>query len=323
MTAVVWGIGAHPSSALSSVLWLAEDATLPCRCGVAARFAATYIERMRDTDLAVADTLVAAETQDTFSILPGRTEAGFVLFCDHAHNAFPPGYGTLGLPPAELERHIAYDIGAVGVVRRMSAALGAPAILSHYSRLLIDLNRGEDDPTLVMRISDGAIIPGNRHLTPAERDERVRLYYEPYHRAAAGIIDACLDAAIPPVIVSIHSFTPAWKGVSRPWHASVLWDKDPRLAQALLDGLRAEAGLVIGDNEPYTGVLRGDTMWRHGTMRGLAHAIIEVRQDLIASEAGQDDWAGRLSRILDALSPDHTLDRGLRQIIYHGSHTDP
>ncbi|MEQ1712769.1 MAG: N-formylglutamate amidohydrolase, partial [Hyphomicrobium sp.] len=223
----------------------------------------------------------------------------------------------------ELERHIAYDIGAAGIVRRLSASISAPAILSHYSRLLIDLNRGEDDPTLVMRISDGAIIPGNRHLTGEERTARVRQYYEPYHRAATAVIDRCLASGIPPILVSIHSFTPAWKGVPRPWHASVLWDKDPRLAHALLDGLRAEAGLVIGDNEPYTGVLRGDTMWRHGTMRGIAHAIIEVRQDLVATDAGQAEWAERFARILRNLSASQAHVPMLRQIAYHGSHTDP
>lgn len=297
---------------------------LGCGGGVAARCEAAYIARMRPTDQAAEQMLVAAETHDTYAILQGRADAGFVLFCDHARNAFPPGYGTLGLPPSELERHIAYDIGAAGVVRRLAALIEAPAILSQYSRLLIDLNRGEDDPTLVMRISDGAIVPGNRHLTAAERDTRVRLYYEPYHRAAAGIIDQCLAIAAPPALVSIHSFTPAWKGVQRPWHAAVLWDKDPRLAHALLGGLRmSEAGFHIGDNEPYSGALRGDTMWRHGTMRGIAHAIIEIRQDLIAGEAGQAEWAERLARILRGLSADHTLVSELRRIAYHGSHTDP
>lgn len=278
---------------------------------------------MHDTDNAATGAMVASLDHETFSILPGRADGGFALFCDHAANAFPPGYGTLGLPAAELERHIAYDIGAAGIVRRLSASISAPAILSHYSRLLIDLNRGEDDPTLVMRISDGAIIPGNRHLTGEERTARVRQYYEPYHRAATAVIDRCLASGIPPILVSIHSFTPAWKGVPRPWHASVLWDKDPRLAHALLDGLRAEAGLVIGDNEPYTGVLRGDTMWRHGTMRGIAHAIIEVRQDLVATDAGQAEWAERFARILRNLSASHALVPVLRQIAYHGSHTDP
>lgn len=277
---------------------------------------------MRATDHPAAGPLVAPQSHETHTILTGRADAGFVLFCDHADNSFPPGYGTLGLPASELERHIAYDIGAASVVRQLSALLGAPAILSRYSRLLIDLNRGADDPTLVMRLSDGAIVPGNRHLTTEERDTRVRLYYEPYHRAAADMIDQCLAVSTPPVLVSIHSFTPAWKGVSRPWHAAVLWDKDPRLAQAALERLRAEPGLVIGDNEPYCGALRGDTMWRHGTMRGIAHAIIEIRQDLIASADGQTAWAERLARILRTIADNAALISRLRQIDYHGSQSD-
>lgn len=277
---------------------------------------------MRATDHPPAGPYVAPQTHDTHTILPGRADAGVVLFCDHADNSFPPQYGTLGLPASELERHIAYDIGAAGVVRQLSALIGAPAILSRYSRLLIDLNRGEDDPTLVMRLSDGAIVPGNRHLTAAERDTRVRLYYEPYHRAAADLVDQCLAASTPPVLVSIHSFTPTWKGVSRPWHAAVLWDKDPRLAEAALEGLRAEPGLVIGDNEPYCGALRGDTMWRHGTRRGIAHALIEIRQDLIAASDGQTAWAERLARILRTIAGNPALVSRLRQIDYHGSRTD-
>lgn len=291
---------------------------------VAATETVAYNNRMRNTDDAANGAVVAGQLHDTYSILAGRADSGYVLFCDHACNAFPPGYGTLGLPAAELQRHIAYDIGAAGVVRRLSTLINAPAILSHYSRLLIDINRGEDDPTLVMRISDGAIVPGNRHLTAAERATRIRLYYEPYHRAAADLIDCCLAAGAPPILLSLHSFTPAWKGVPRPWHAAVLWDKDPRLAHALLDGLRADdGGLVIGDNEPYTGILRGDTMWRHGTLRGIAHAIVEVRQDLIASEAGQMEWAERLARILRNLAGSHARVPELREIAYHGSHTDP
>jgi predicted N-formylglutamate amidohydrolase len=122
--------------------------------------------------------------------------------------------------------------------------------------------------------------------------------------------------------VSIHTFTPIWKGRPRPWHASILWDKDPRLALALLEGLRAEPGLVIGENEPYTGRLKGDTMWRHGTSRGLAHAIVEIRQDLVTTEEGQAEWAERLGRILRNLSNHGELVPVLRRIAFHGSHSD-
>jgi len=247
---------------------------------------------------------------EAFEVLPGRADCGLVILCDHAGNALPEAYGTLGLPETQLKRHIAYDIGAAEVTRRLSHALGAPAVLTRYSRLLIDPNRGIDDPTLIMRLSDGAIVPGNRHVDAAERQRRIERYYRPYHAAIEQVIEAGLAAGVPPAILSIHSFTESWKGVARPWHVSVLWDRDPRLARPLLDLLYAENDLIVGENEPYTGQYEGDTLWQHGTERGLAHAIVEIRQDLIRDEAGQEVWATRLARVLRALlaRPDLTLN---------------
>ena len=257
---------------------------------------------MLDNDAAVRR--LGAIEAAAFRILPGRTDAGLIILCDHASNALPDGYGTLGLPPAQLERHIAYDIGAAVIVETMARRLDVPSVLSRFSRLLIDPNRGDDDPTLIMRISDGAVVPGNRILDDAERQRRIETWYEPYHRAVEAAIDACIATGRPPVLLSVHSFTETWKGWPRPWHAGVLWDTDPRLAKPLIAALEAEGGLVVGDNEPYSGKLIGDTMWRHGTNRGLAHAIIEVRQDLIGSEAGQHAWGERLTRIMRAIVPD-------------------
>lgn len=258
--------------------------------------------------------LIPGEREDAFEIVPGRASCGVVLVCDHAENSFPPEYGTLGLPARELERHIAYDIGAAAVTRAIAAALGAPAVLSRFSRLLIDPNRGADDPTLIMRLSDGAIVPGNRHLDAAEREKRIRLFYRPYHDAIDRVLDRCLAAGVPPAILSIHSFTEAWKGVPRPWHAAVLWDRDARLARPLLDALGAEGDLVVGDNEPYHGRLEGDCMWQHGTQRGLAHAIVEVRQDLIGDAAGQAAWGRRLSRIMQRLLDEPGLVAAFRVV---------
>ena len=238
---------------------------------------------------------------ETFAVLRGRADAGLLLLCDHAGNAFPPEYGTLGLPESQLKRHIAYDIGAAEVTRRLSEALGAPAVMTRYSRLLIDPNRGEDDPTLIMRLSDGAIVPGNRVMTEAEREKRIRLYYRPYHDAIDHVLDRCIATGVIPAILSVHSFTESWKGTSRPWHAGVLWGEDDRLAAPLFEALGAENDLIVGANEPYAGQLEGDTLWKHGTQRGLAHAIIEIRQDLIRDEKGQAAWAERLVRIMRAL----------------------
>jgi predicted N-formylglutamate amidohydrolase len=254
---------------------------------------------------------IAGEDEASYCILPGRIDRGVILLCDHASNALPPGYGTLGLPPEQLNRHIAYDIGAEAVVRALAGALKVPAVITRYSRLLIDPNRGRDDPTLIMRLSDGAVVPGNRKLDGAERERRLSLYYEPYHRAIDRVIDRFLQAGVTPVLLSVHSFTESWKHFSRPWHVSVLWGDNARLARPLLEALYAEGGLIVGENEPYSGRLEGDCLWRHGDQRGLASAIVEIRQDLIRDAAGQEAWGRRLCGTVDKVLQDAGI-AGLR-----------
>jgi predicted N-formylglutamate amidohydrolase len=228
---------------------------------------------------------------EPFEYLPGGS--GPIFLCDHASNALPEPFGTLGLDPGLFATHIAYDIGAATVTRALAAHFGAPAILARWSRLLVDLNRGEDDPTLVMKLSDGSIVPGNRHADAADRAAR---FHRPYHARIAAEI---AGRAGVPVLVSIHSFTPAWKGRGRPWEIGILWDRDGRLAHPLMDAFRA-AGFTVGDNEPYSGALENDCLYRHGTMTGLPHALIEIRQDLIAGEAAAGAMAARIAPILDA-----------------------
>lgn len=225
--------------------------------------------------------------------------APLLFLCDHAANALPAAYGTLGLAPHLFETHIAYDIGAARMTRALAGTFGAPAILGRYSRLLIDLNRGADDPTLVMKLSDGSIIPGNRGADTAEVARRVALFHAPYHEAIAQEIDR-LGA---PTLVSIHSFTPAWKGRARPWEVGILWDRDGRLARPLMARLAA-AGFRVGDNEPYSGALENDTLNRHGTRIGLPHVLIEVRQDLIGDGMAAETFARRLEPILAAALAD-------------------
>lgn len=266
--------------------------------------------------------LVSAEAAESFRILPGRADAGLIVLCDHAENTLPPEYGTLGLPKAQLERHIAYDIGARAITELLNRRLGVPAVLSCFSRLLIDPNRGADDPTLIMRLSDGAVIPGNRDLDDAEREKRMGRHYVPYHQAIDRVIDTCLASGVAPAILSLHSFTESWKGVPRPWHIGVLWDKDPRFAKPLLDALYAEQTLIVGDNEPYVGQLRGDCMWQHATERGLAGALIEYRQDLVRDEAGQQLWADRTARHVEAILADTAHRPRLTTVEKHGSMTD-
>ena len=236
-------------------------------------------------------------TQPFESIGSSGSPTGLIFLCDHASNALPNGYGTLGLEASLLSAHIAYDIGAAQVTRTLAGLFGAPAVLARWSRLLIDLNRGEDDPTLVMKLSDGSVIPGNRDATPAEVAQRVAAYHAPYHRAVEDEIARARAAGQLPALVSIHSFTPVWKGKKRPWDAGVLWDRDGRLARPLMERLAA-AGLRVGDNEPYSGELENDCLYRHGTMNGLPHVLIEIRQDLIGDDRAARDFAERLHPIL-------------------------
>ena len=249
---------------------------------------------------------------------PANTTPDALILCDHAGRLIPAEYDNLGLAANVFDRHIAYDIGAAGIVRVLADALGAPALLANFSRLFIDANRGADDPTLVMRLSDGAIVPGNARVDAAEVARRHAGFWQPYQDAITTAIDGASASGRLPVIVSIHTFTHAWKGVPRPWHVGVLWDRDDRLARPLIDALAAEGDLVVGDNEPYDGALAGDTMYRHGTRRGLAHALIEVRQDLVADEAGQRAWGLRLARLLRPIlaTPD------LHIIRHYGSRED-
>ncbi|MGH6761289.1 MAG: N-formylglutamate amidohydrolase [Phyllobacterium sp.] len=256
----------------------------------------------------------------SFYIAEGDESKGLMLVADHARRDLPEAYGSLGLPAAQFDRHIAYDIGVEALTRRLAEILDVPAVMGGFSRLLIDPNRGEDDPTLIMRLSDGAVVPGNNPLDEAERRKRLKLYYRPFHEAVSQKLKH-VEAACgkPPLVISIHSFTPFWKSWERPWHAGILWDSDPRAVAPLLEALRADPGLFVGDNEPYDGALRNDTMFRHCVTPGYAHALIEVRQDLIGEDAGVEGWARRLAPILEDINrrPD------IHEVRHFGSRTGP
>ncbi len=237
-----------------------------------------------------------------YEYVHGDESAGILLLCDHARNALPEEYGDLGVPAAQFERHIGYDIGARAVTLELARRLNVPACLSTFSRLLIDPNRGEDDPTLIMRLSDGAVVPGNAKVDAAERQRRIERFHKPYHDLIGATLDRMTAAAPAPVVISIHSFTPVWRGVPRPWHVTVLWDSDPRAVDPMLAGLRSQVDLVVGDNEPCDGRLEKDTMNRHATKGGLAQGRLQSRQDWIADEAGALEWADGLEPILRDLS---------------------
>jgi len=279
----------------------------------------------RSVSLSRAERSLDTLPQDDLGTTPyrsieGDARTGLLILCDHAENTIPPAFDRLGLKEEDLHRHIAYDLGAAAVAEELAKRLGAPAILSRFSRLLIDPNRGLDDPTLIMQVADGLIVPGNVGLDAAAIQARLDTFYKPYHRAIEHALNSAIDMGRPPVIVSVHSFTQAWKGIPRPWGAGILWDKDPRLAVPLLDALRSVPGLEVGDNVPYSGQLKGDTLYRHGTARGLAHALIELRQDLVLGAEGQAEWAARLAEALGKVLG--AAKDGLHAIELHGSCTD-
>jgi len=248
-------------------------------------------------------------------IIEGDIRSGVLVLCDHASNAIPAEFGNLGLPEAELERHIAHDIGAAQVARTLSVALCAPAILSRFSRLLMDPNRGRDDPTLVMRVADGAVVPGNAAIDDAGIESRLERFYLPYDRAITAAIEASLEAGIVPAVISIHSFTPMMKGKARPWHCGLLWDSDERIAKPLIAALSAKGDLVVGANEPYDGALEGDTLDRHSGARGLANVLVEIRQDLIAAKPEAERWGERLGAALRPI----LLEPGVHRVEHHAS----
>jgi predicted N-formylglutamate amidohydrolase len=234
-------------------------------------------------------------------------EAGrspFFLTCDHYGRLVPRGLGDLGLPESELERHIAWDIGIAGVAESMSKQLDAHLIVQRYSRLVIDCNRPPDAASSIPRISEATTIPGNEGLSREAAELRRVKIFDPYHRRIGEIIDARRAAGLPTVLVSLHSFTPAYAGIARPWHIGTLYHRDTRLPPLVLKGLRAEGDLVVGDNEPYA--VSDDTDYTipvHGEARGLINTGIEIRQDLISDPAGEKSWADRLARIFAEIEP--------------------
>lgn len=240
-----------------------------------------------------------------FHIFGADRPSRWLVTCDHATNRVPPGMDpTLGIAPEDMARHIAYDVGAAGLAQHLAERLDAPFIMSDFSRLVIDPNRGEDDPTLVMRLYDGTIIPANRHIDAAEVARRLDLCYRPYHAALARLADRRADT----VILSVHSFTAQLRGHDpRPWHVGVLFADDTRIAAPLLARLNAEGDLVVGANEPYGGHLDGDAIDRHATRVGRPNVLIELRNDLIGTEIEQIAWAERLAPILDATLADATF----------------
>jgi len=245
-------------------------------------------------------------TEPAFETVLFNPASRWLITCDHASNTIPDNVnsGTLGLTNTEMERHIAYDIGAAGVTRHLAKYLNANAILSGFSRLVIDPNRGTDDPTLIMQLYDGTIVPGNRGLRPKDIKFRRQAFYDQYHTRYADLASARDDT----VILAVHSFTPRLNGKTpRPWHIGVLYADDDRIAAPLLRRLRTQSDLLVGENEPYAGHLPGDALDRHALRHGRPNVLLEFRQDLITTEPEQHAWARRLAPILTAALNDSGL----------------
>jgi predicted N-formylglutamate amidohydrolase len=226
-------------------------------------------------------------------------KSSFLLVVDHAGNLIPRALERLGLTETDCKRHIAWDIGIAGLARLLADQLRSKLIEQNYSRLVIDCNRPLGATSSIANISEDTAIPGNAHVNDQDRKERAREIFEPYHAQIAAELDRRQGAGLPTALISLHSFTPVFKGVSRPWHAGVLYNRDPRLAHPLLALLNADDDLLIGDNAPYVVDDATDyTIPIHGERRDLPHALVEIRQDLIEDESGQREWAVRLARLL-------------------------
>ena len=243
--------------------------------------------------------LLAPDEPAAFEVIADQNRSPFLITCDHAGKRLPRALGSLGLPESELSRHIAWDLGAAQVARALARELGAFAILQTYSRLAIDCNRRVDVPSSIPLLSESTVIPGNHGLSPAQAAERARAIFHPYHARILAEFERRAAAAQPSVLIAMHSFTPSFMGVTRPWHTGMLYNRDVRLGRALIDLLRREPELVVGDNEPYSvSDLSDYGVVVYGEQRGIPHVEIEIRQDLLADEPGQEAWAKRFARLL-------------------------
>jgi predicted N-formylglutamate amidohydrolase len=253
--------------------------------------------------------LLTADEPSPFYVVNPLSEVPILLVCDHASCRFPETLGDMGLDPFARRCHLAIDIGAGSLTERLARNLGATAVIAQYSRLVVDLNRQLMDPGAFLEYGDGILVPGNRHLTQAEKDRRANAIYWPYHNAIDEQIRRLSAVGPPPAFIAVHSFTPVLDGVARTVQVGVLWDKDARLSDVFIEEFRA-AGYLTGDNEPYSGRAPQDfTVDTHAESNGLPHVGIEVRQDLIHDIPGVDTVAPVMQRIIESIPERIGLDR--------------
>ena len=259
--------------------------------------------------------LLAADEPAPVTVDNAGGKSPFVLVADHAGNLMPRALGRLGLAEAECQRHIAWDIGIAGLGRLLADALGATLIQQNYSRLVIDCNRPLDAATSIPDISELTPIPGNAGLNEGDRAARANEIFWPYHQRIEAELERRRQTGRPAALISLHSFTPVFKGATRPWHAGVLYNRDPRFAHRLMALLNAEKNLFVGDNAPYLVSDASDyTIPVHAERRGLHHVLIEIRQDLIADENGQRNWTARLARLLPRAYEESASAESLKRV---------
>jgi predicted N-formylglutamate amidohydrolase len=243
--------------------------------------------------------LLAADEPTPVLELSRQGNSPFVIVVDHAGARIPRSLADLGLPAEELKRHIAWDIGALAVARRVAVTLDAALIAQNYSRLVIDCNRDPAVESSIPTLSESTVIPGNANLTDEQKTARRQEIFEPYHGRIRERLAGREQAGRETILVAMHSMTNVYRGARREMHAAILYNRDRRFAHLMLEHLRRDGGLHIADNEPYFVSDETDyTIPRHGEARGLPHVEIEIRQDLLGSEAGQAEWAERMSRAL-------------------------
>jgi predicted N-formylglutamate amidohydrolase len=245
--------------------------------------------------------LIGPNDPPAFEVINPDASTPILLVCDHASSAIPAALGTLGLDAAALRRHIAWDIGAAELTRRIAARLKAPAVLAGYSRLVIDLNRQPGDPQSILRESDGVIVPGNCDLDPAAQEARAETFHWPYHHAVDQAFARLRREGPEPLFFSVHTFTPSLGGADRHWDLGVLWSWDPRMAVPLIELLRRHPCLHIGDNEPYSGKEIAYTLNLHAGAAGLAHCAVEVRQDHCETQGDLERFADLIADALERI----------------------
>lgn len=246
------------------------------------------------------DLLLAPDEPSAVEVQSG--DGPFLVVCEHAANRIPRSLGSLGLEPADLGRHIAWDLGAVQVAGEIAKRLDGTLVIQRYSRLVVDCNRDPMLPDAFTTFSEDTAIPGNVGLDESQRSRRINEIWTPFHGAIDRLISGRRSDRLPTVLVTVHSFTPVYRGASRPWHVGVISTDERHFAESVLEALRRDPELTVGDNEPYSAKDNVDyTIRRHGRDRGLPHVMIEIRNDLLAGAAAQEAWADRLAHVLETL----------------------